>query len=224
MNLPPSTTFPAADRDAETQPMHGAHLVDFLFARLAGERATFAIYGKLLERHGQSVQTLARSGLSPSRLETFHLETGERINLLVQALDILNGEGEQPADDMVESSRLLMQPLQDMLAAPALHPLMLLHGLSTVARLGESAWELLLVLIKDADVARLIPHFERACLRYGEQRMWLQQNYEDLALQLVRQAGSAARPKNVATPGASRVRNHGMSVFFSRRKARPAQA
>jgi hypothetical protein len=201
-----------------------AHLVDFLFARLACERSTFAIHGKLLERFRQAPAALAETGLSPTDAEAFHTETSQHVNLLVQSLDILNGEREQARSEAVESSQSLMQALQGELDAPSVHPLKLLHGLLTAARLNEAAWELLLVLVKDADITQLIPYFEQACRQYGEQRARLQQCYEDLSLNLVRRAGSAIRPKNVASPTFNRIRNHGLSVFFTRRKAGHAQA
>jgi hypothetical protein len=203
---------------------HDVHLVDFLFARLACERSTFAIHAKLLERFRQAPAVLAETGLSPAHAEAFHAGTGQHINLLVQSLDILNGEREQARSDAVESGQSLMRALQGELDAPTIHPLKLLHGLLTAARLNEAAWELLLVLVKDADITQLIPYFEQACRQYGEQRARLQQCYEDLSLNLVRRAGSAICPKNIASPTSSRIRNHGLSVFFTRRKAGQAQA
>ncbi|MDO1527237.1 hypothetical protein QMK61_00180 [Fulvimonas sp. R45] len=202
---------------------HGVHLVDFLFARLACERITFTLQSRLLERCHQEPQALAGTGLSPSRIEAFRDEADERINLLVQALDILNGDKEADEGD-VESSRPALCALQETLAGAEVHPLKLLHGLLAAEQLNETAWELLLALVKDAEIGRLVPHFEHACQQHGEQRTLLQQHYEELSLRLVRQGGSAERPKNVATPGVSRATNHGMSVFFTRRRAGHAQA
>jgi len=200
------------------------HLVDFLFARLACERSLFTIQGKLLERIRLAPAAMAGTGLSPAHVEAFRTETSQHVNLLVQSLDILNGERELARDDEVENSQTLMQSLQDELDAPTIHPTRLLHGLLTVVRLNEAAWELLLVLVKDADITQLIPYFEQICRQYGEQHARLQHCYEDLALNMVRRAGSTIRPKNIASPSFNQIRNHGLSVFFTRRKAGHAHA
>jgi hypothetical protein len=224
MNNSHATSSPAHEPSAPGGSRRHIHLVDFLFARLACERIASTLQSRLLERCQREPQALAGTGLSPARIEAFRDEAGERINLLVQALDILNGDKDQADDGDVESSLPALCALQEALAEPSIHPLKLLHGLLAAEQLNESAWELLLALVKDAEIGRLVPHFEHACRQHGEQRALLQQHYEELSLRLVREGGSAERPKNVASPGVSRATNHGMSVFFTRRRAGHAQA
>lgn len=61
-----------------------------------------------------------------------------------------------------------------------------MQALLALEQFNEVAWGLLLALMKDAELQRFVVHFERACARHSEQRLTLQQTYEDVALGLVR--------------------------------------
>lgn len=158
-------------------------LTDLLTVRMAYERTTVGMYECFLEKCRSSKDPVVRA-LDLSRLEPFCAAMPEHVNLLTQALDVLGDRANVTQRE--EPFLILMKAAEQQVCDAQIPILPSMQALLAVEQFNEVAWGLLLALMKDAELQRFVAHFEQACAQHREQRVTLQQAYEDIALGLVR--------------------------------------
>jgi hypothetical protein len=179
-------------------------LIDLLAIRMAHERISAAMYEKFIEKARQSTEPVVRA-MDLSRIEPFNEAIVEHLHLLTQSLDVLGEKTDvQELERQHAHFLLLAHAAEGEVSDPDVAVLPSLQALLAAAQYNEVAWGLLLALVKDAELQGFIAHFEQACARHREQRVLLQQYYEDVALGLVRRhhlASKSSRPLKSATSG-----------------------
>lgn len=161
-------------------------LIDLLFVRMAYERATIGICERFIEKARQSRDAVIRA-LDLTRLQAFCGTLIEHVHLLTQSLDVLGDKADtEHLEEKHRHSLVLAKAAEKQAGDPEVAVLPSMQALLTVEQFNEVAWGLLLALVKDAELQRFVVHFEQACARHREQRLALQQGYEDVALGLVR--------------------------------------
>jgi len=175
-----------------SNPLHEhLSLIDLLVVREAYERSSIHLYERLMEKCRNSKDPVIRA-IDLTRLDSFREMMTEHLHLLTQALDVLGNKvqdnhGDQAGASMANGPTLLLaRAAQQQISDPGIPVLPSLQALLALEQFSEVAWGLLLALMKDAELQRFVVHFERACARHSEQRLTLQQTYEDVALGLVR--------------------------------------
>lgn len=193
-------------------------LVDLLAVRMSYERATAGMCERFIEKAGHSKDPVVRA-LDLSPLQAFCDTLTEHVHLLTQALDVLADKADmQCLEEHREHFLVLLKAAERQAGDADIPVLPAMQALLVVEQFNEQAWGLLLALVKDAEVQRFIDHFERACMRHREQRVALQQAYEDIVLGLVRRnrvAMKSSRPLNSSMAGRA-----GMLFGHSRRFGR----
>ncbi|HUA78901.1 MAG TPA: hypothetical protein VL997_00905, partial [Dyella sp.] len=143
--------------------------------------------------------------LDLSPLQAFVGMLIEHAHLLTQALDVLADKPDmEQLGERQEPFLVLLKAAERQVGDSDIPLLPAMQALLMVEQYNEQAWGLLLALVKDAEVQRLIGHFEQACMRHREQRVALQQAYEDVALGLVRRnrlAMKSSRPLKSSMTG-----------------------
>jgi hypothetical protein len=161
-------------------------LIDLLCVRMAYERTTREMCDAFIDKARQSKDAVVRA-LDLSRLQAFGETLTEHLHLLTQSLDVL---GDKVDTDHLEPRHqhflILAKAAQTQVSDPEVAVLPSMQALLAVEQFNEVAWGLLLALVKDAELQRFVGHFEQACARHRDQRISLQQGYEDVALGLVR--------------------------------------
>lgn len=161
-------------------------LIDLLSVRMAYERATSGMCERFLEKARQSKDPVVRA-LDLSPLQAFVGMLIEHAHLLTQALDVLADKADmEQLEERQETFLVLLKAAERQVSDPDIPLLPAMQALLVVEQFNEQAWGLLLALVKDAEVQRFIDPFTQACARHQEQRIVLQQAYEDVALGLVR--------------------------------------
>lgn len=158
-------------------------LTDLLAMRMAYERSTIDMYEHFIEKCRDSKDAVVRA-LDLSRLQPFRETMTEHVNLLTQALDVLGDRAE--AERKEEPFLIFMKAAERQVCEAQIPVLPSMQALLAVEQFNEVAWGLLLALMKDAELQRFVAHFEQACMQHREQRIALQQSYEDIVLGLVR--------------------------------------
>ncbi|MDI3261871.1 hypothetical protein [Aerosticca soli] len=165
-----------------------ARLADFFAARLTCEHAIIEAYRTFLEkcrRHPEPAVDL----FELATLERFRGQEAEHAHLLHQVMEALGlDEMTEPArvDEHIEASQRQVQAITEVIADPGVGLLPSLHALVTVELIDEAAWGLLLALVKDAEMVLVQPHVERIRDQQHAHRVIMQQRYEALSLQLLR--------------------------------------
>lgn len=161
-------------------------LPDLLAVRITYERTTNSMCERFIAKARDSKDPVIRA-LDLSHLQQFCGTLTEHIHLLAQSLDVLADKtNPEQLEERHERFLLLLRAAEQQVSDPATPVLPAMQALLVVEQFNEVAWGLLLALVKDAELQRFIGHFEQACLRHHEQRVALQQAYEDVALGLVR--------------------------------------
>ena len=161
-------------------------LIDLLGVRMAYERTTLRMCERFIGKARQSRDAVIRA-LDLSRLQAFCGTLTEHVHLLAQSLDVLGEKADRDhLEQRHEPSLRLAKAAEGQAGDPAVTVLPSMQALLSVEQFNEVAWGLLLALVKDAELQRFVGHFEQACARHREQRLALQQGYEDVALGLVR--------------------------------------
>lgn len=161
-------------------------LIELLTVRMAYERATNGMCERFIEKARASKDPVVRA-LDPSPLQAFCGMLTEHVHLLTQALDVLADKADmEHLEEHRQPFLVLLEAAERQAGDPDISALPAMQALLMVEQFNEQAWGLLLALVKDAEVQRFIDHFEQACARHREQRVALQQAYEDVVLGLVR--------------------------------------
>lgn len=184
-------------------------LTDLLAMRMAYERSTIDMYERFIEKCRESKDAVIRA-LDLSRLQPSRETMTEHVNLLTQALDVLGDRTE--AEHQEEPFLIFMKAAERQVCDAEISVLPSMQALLAVEQFNEVAWGLLLALMKDAELQRFVAHFEQACMQHREQRITLQQAYEDVVLGLVRRhrmVTKSSRPlKSTLTGRAGVFSNH----------------
>lgn len=189
---------------AEKNVVEHLSLPDLLAVRMTYERTTNSMCERFIAKARDSKDPVIRA-LDLSHLQQFCGTLTEHIHLLTQSLDVLADKtNPEQLEDRHERFLLLLRAAEQQVSDPDTPVLPAMQALLVVEQFNEVAWGLLLALVKDAEQQRFIGHFEQACLRHREQRVALQQAYEDVALGLVRRnqlAFKASRPLKSSITG-----------------------
>lgn len=179
-------------------------LPDLLAVRLTYERATHSMCERFIAKARDSKDAVIRA-LDLSQLEQFCITLTEHIHLLSQSLDVLaDKRNPEQLEERHERFLLLLKAAEQQVGEPDTPVLPAMQALLVVEQFNEVAWGLLLALMKDAELQRFVGHVEQACARHHEQRVALQQAYEDVALGLVRRnqlAMKSSRPLKSSITG-----------------------
>lgn len=179
-------------------------LIDLLGVRMAYERTTVRMYERFVEKAEQSKDAVIRA-LDLSRLKGFCGTLTEHLHLLTQSLDVLGDKADtEHLEQRHEHFLRLAMAAENQVGDAQVAVLPSMQALLAVEQFNEVAWGLLLALVKDAELQRFVDHFEQACARHREQRLALQQGYEDVALGLVRRhqlATKSSRPLKSSLTG-----------------------
>jgi hypothetical protein len=179
-------------------------LIDLLAVRMAYERTTEGMCERFMAKANESKDPVIRA-LDLSRLQQFRDTLTEHVNLLTQSLDVLADKSDiSRIEQKQEQFLILVKAAEQQVNDPAIAVLPSMQALLVVEQFNEVAWGLLLALVKDAELQRFVGHFEQACTRHRDQRIALQQAYEDVALGLVRRhqlATKSSKPLKSTLPG-----------------------
>lgn len=193
-------------KTGETNTTEHLSLPDLLAMRMTYERATNSMCECFIAKARESKDPVIRAwDVSP--LQQFCGTLTEHIHLLTQSLDVLADKpNAENLEERHERFLALLRAAEQQVSGPDTSVLAAMQALLVVEQFNEVAWGLLLALVKDAELQRFIGHFEQACARHHEQRIALQQAYEDVALGLVRRnqlAMKSRRPLKSSITGRS---------------------
>lgn len=188
----------------ETNIAEHLSLPDLLAVRMTYERTTHSMCERFIAKARDSKDPVIRA-LDLSQLEQFCATLTEHIHLLSQSLDVLADKtNPEQLEERHERFLLLLRAAEQQVNDPDTPVLPAMQALLAIEQFNEVAWGLLLALVKDAELQRFVGHIEQACARHHEQRITLQQAYEDVALGLVRRnqlAMKSSRPLKSSITG-----------------------